>query len=77
MTEAVGQPITLMSPPDWAEEEPVLLDGIKRGESVEHYETARRCKDGRLISVAATITPIRDAGGEIVGASRARPEPDS
>jgi two-component system sensor kinase FixL len=70
MTEAVGQPITLIFPPDRVEEESTLLDRIRRGESVEQYETARRCKDGRIISVSATISPIRDARGEIVGASK-------
>jgi two-component system, LuxR family, sensor kinase FixL len=68
--EVIGQPITLIFPPDRVEEESTLLDRIRRGESVEHHETARRCKDGRIISVSATISPIRDARGEIIGASK-------
>ena len=51
------------------EEEAVILDRIRRGETVDHYETARRRKDGQIISVSATISPIKDASGKIVGAS--------
>ena len=68
--EIIGQPITTIFPPDRVEEEAILLDRIRRGETVQHYETARRRKDGQIISVSATISPIRDANGAIVGASK-------
>ena len=67
--EVFGQPITVIFPPDRIEEEAVFLDRIRRGEVVDHYETARRRKDGQIISVSVTISPIRDASGKIVGAS--------
>ena len=69
-SEMIGQPLTVIFPPDRIEEEAFILDRIRRGETVEHYETARRRKDGRIISVSATISPIRDASGKIVGASK-------
>jgi two-component system sensor kinase FixL len=68
--EVFGQPITVIFPPDRIEEEAVILDRIRRGETVDHYETTRRRKDGEIISVSATISPIRDASGMIVGASK-------
>jgi two-component system sensor kinase FixL len=68
--EIIGQPITTMFPPDRVEEEAVLLNRIRHGETVQHYETTRRRKDGQIISVSATISPIRDANGTIVGASK-------
>ena len=68
--EIIGQPITTIFPPDRVEEEATLLDRIRHGETVQHYETARRRKDGQIISVSATISPIRDANGTIVGASK-------
>ena len=68
-SEVFGRPITVIFPPDRIEEEAVILDRIRRGETVDHYETARRRKDGQIISVSATISPIRDASGMIVGAS--------
>src|SRR6185437_4049170 len=67
--EVIGQPITIIFPPDRIEEEAVFLERIRRGDKVEHHETARRRKDGEIISVAATISPIRDANGTLVGAS--------
>jgi two-component system sensor kinase FixL len=68
-SEVFGQPITVIFPPDRIEEEAVILDRIRRGEVVDHYETARHRKDGQIISVSATISPIRDASGKIIGAS--------
>src|SRR5262245_15052378 len=69
-TEAVGKPITLVIPRDRQAEEPRILERIGRGERVDHYETIRQRKDGRLIDVALTISPIRNASGEIIGASK-------
>lgn len=67
--EVVGRPISLLAPSDRMEELPKILDRIKRGEGIEHYETVRVRKDGRRIDVALTISPIRGAAGKIVGAS--------
>jgi two-component system sensor kinase FixL len=68
--EMVGQPIALLAPAGIADEMPHILGAIRRGECVAHYETRRRCKDGRIIDVALTISPIRDTAGRIVGASK-------
>ncbi len=68
--EAIGQPVTLLMPPDRVSEENGVLERIRRGESIEHYETVRRVKDGRLIDIALTVSPIVNARGEVVGASK-------
>ena len=68
--EAVGQPIALILPPERAEEESGILAQIGRGESVQHFETVRVRKDGKKIDVSVTISPISDATGTIVGASK-------
>jgi PAS domain S-box-containing protein len=68
--EAVGMPISLLVPPDRASEEPDILTRIRRGERLDHYETKRLRKDGRLIDVSLTISPILAADGTIVGASK-------
>ena len=68
--EMVGKHISIIVPPDRRGEEPAIMEKIKRGESVDHYETVRRRKDGRLINVSVTISPIRDAERNIIGASR-------
>ena len=68
--EAVGKPMLMLFPPGRAEEESDVLARIRRGESVEHFETVRIRKDGRRIDVSATISPIRDSSGAIVGASK-------
>lgn len=68
--EMAGQPITLILPPDRLEEEEKILRRIRAGEEVQHLETVRRTKDGRLIDVSITVSPIRDAAGNVVGASK-------
>jgi PAS domain S-box-containing protein len=68
--EVIGQPITIIIPQDRLDEEPEILARIGRGERVHHYETVRRCKDGRLIDISLTISPVRDAQGRIIGASK-------
>jgi PAS domain S-box-containing protein len=68
--EAIGQPITILIPPDRPEEEPEIISRLKRGERVDHFETVRRRKDGGLIDISLTISPVRDANGNIVGASK-------
>ena len=68
--EAVGQPITLIIPPERVQEEVEILRKLGRGERVDHFETVRVAKNGRRIAVALTISPIRDANGTVVGASK-------
>jgi PAS domain S-box-containing protein len=68
--EAVGKPITMLIPPDLQDEEPRVLEHIRRGERIDHYETKRRHKDGRLLDISLTVSPVKDADGHIVGASK-------
>jgi PAS domain S-box-containing protein len=68
--EVIGKPVTILMPPDRYDEEPAILDRIRSGRSVDHYETVRRRKDGKLIDISLTISPIRDEAGRIVGASK-------
>jgi PAS domain S-box-containing protein len=68
--EAVGRNILLIIPEDRRAEEDDVLARIRRGERVDHFETVRRTKDGRLIDVSITVSPIKDAAGRIVGASK-------
>ena len=67
--EAIGRSITMLVPENRPDELPSILEKIRRGEAVEYHETKRVTKDGRLLDVAITISPIRDGKGEIVGAS--------
>jgi two-component system CheB/CheR fusion protein len=67
--EVIGQPVSVLVPLDRPDEIPSIMERIARGESVDHYETTRRQKDGTLIWVSLTISPILDRNGEIVGAS--------
>ncbi len=68
--EAVGQPVTMLIPPDMPDEEPRILERIRRGERVDHYETVRVRKDGAILDVSLTVSPIKDAEGRIIGASK-------
>ena len=68
--EAVGKPMTMLIPRDRADEEPAILERIARGETTDHFETVRLRKDGGQIDVSVTISPIRDAQGRIIGASK-------
>jgi PAS domain S-box-containing protein len=68
--EAVGQNITLIIPPDRRDEERAIVEQLTRGERVDHFETVRMHKDGSLLDVALTISPMKDAAGRIVGASK-------
>jgi PAS domain S-box-containing protein len=68
--EAIGQPVTMLIPAERYEEEPTILSRIVKGESVDHYETVRQRKDGTLIDISLTISPIRDEEGLISGASK-------
>jgi PAS domain S-box-containing protein len=68
--EMIGKPITTIIPDYLKGEEPQILERIRRGERIEHYETIRRCKDGRLVDVSLTVSPMRDEHGTIIGASK-------
>src|SRR5580704_206021 len=68
--EATGQSVSMLIPKDREDEEPRILERIGRGETVDHYETVRQRKDGRLVDVSLTISPIRDGRGHVVGASK-------
>ena len=68
--EIVGTPITRLIPPDRQAEEPEILERLRRGERVAHFESVRMAKDGRMLDVSLTISPIRDAAGRIIGASK-------
>jgi PAS domain S-box-containing protein len=68
--EAIGQPITILIPADRQSEEREILTRIRRGERIDHYETVRRRKDGSLVVVSLTVSPVRNAEGQIIGASK-------
>jgi PAS domain S-box-containing protein len=68
--ETIGKPVTLLIPPERRDEEQGILERIRRGERIEHYETVRRRKDGSLLDISLTVSPIRDTKGNIVGASK-------
>jgi PAS domain S-box-containing protein len=68
--EAIGQNILLIIPPDrWGEEQKILAR-LKRGERIDHFETVRLRKDGKAIDISVTISPVRDAAGRVIGASK-------
>ncbi len=68
--EAIGKPVSLLAAPDRLDEIPEIIKKIKSGQRVGHYETRRRRKDGQIIDVALTVSPVRNAAGRIVGASK-------
>jgi PAS domain S-box-containing protein len=68
--EVIGKPITILIPPSSLDEEPEILARLRRGERIEHYETVRRRKEGSLLDVALTVSPVKDANGKIIGASK-------
>jgi PAS domain S-box-containing protein len=68
--EVVGKPVTILIPPDRHHEESTILERIRRGERIEHYETVRVHKDGSRLDISLTISPIKNAQGEIIGASK-------
>ena len=68
--EIIGKSITILIPPDRRDEERIILDKIKKGERIEHYETIRVRKDGTLIDVSLSVSPIKTEDGKIIGASK-------
>ncbi|MDL5051985.1 PAS domain S-box protein [Oscillatoria laete-virens NRMC-F 0139] len=69
-TEVLGKSITILIPPDRLEEEPEILTRLRRGERVAHFETVRKRKDGKLVDISLTISPMFDDCGRIIGASK-------
>lgn len=68
--EAVGQNITLIIPRDSRDEEATILERLRRGERIEHFETGRVSKDGKRVEISLTVSPVKDAGGRVIGASK-------
>src|SRR5271166_6072448 len=68
--EIIGKPVTILMPLDRQDEEPKILERIRRGERIEHYETVRQRKHGSWVDISLTVSPIRDANGKIIGASK-------
>jgi PAS domain S-box-containing protein len=68
--EAIGQPITLIVPIDRRDEETKIIESLRRGEQIDHFQTVRQRKDGTFVDISLTISPVRDTGGNIVGASK-------
>ena len=68
--EAIGQPVTIIIPQDRLDEEREILARIRRGERIDHFETVRQRKHGGLVSISLTVSPVKNAEGRIVGASK-------
>jgi len=68
--EAIGKPVTILIPANRQDEEEAILKRIRSGQRVEHFETVRQRKDGSLIDISLTISPIRNSFGKIIGASK-------
>ena len=68
--DVLGKPITMIIPPDRREEEHRILERIRAGERIDHYETVRHRKDGTLVDVSLTVSPVIDSAGGVIGASK-------
>ena len=68
--EAIGQSILLIIPPEFHHEEASILERLRKGDRIDNFETVRRRKDGRLIDIDLTVSPVRDGNGTIIGASK-------
>src|SRR5204863_3554195 len=68
--EVVGGPITVLIPSDFLDDEVQIINKLKRAERIQHYETVRVRKDGSRIDVSLTISPVKDATGRVIGASK-------
>ncbi len=69
-TEVIGQPIRLLIPQERLDEEPMVLERLRRGEHIDHFETVRVAKDGRRVDISLTVSPVRDTEGRVIGASK-------
>lgn len=68
--EVIGKPVTVLIPPERQSEVTTILEKIRNGQSIDHYETVRRCKDGTLVDISLSVSPVKDAHGRIIGASK-------
>ena len=68
--EVIGQPVSMLMPPEKADDFPRIMNQLKAGKKIEHYETQRKAKNGRIINVSLTVSPIRDSQGNLIGASK-------
>lgn len=68
--EAIGKSVTILIPADRLHEEPAILERIRRGERIETFESVRLHRDGSLVDVSLTISPIKNAVGKVIGASK-------
>jgi PAS domain S-box-containing protein len=68
--EAIGKSVTMLMPEGHEDEEPKILARVRRGEKIDHYETVRQRKDGSLVNISLTVSPIKNASGKIIGASK-------
>jgi len=68
--EVIGKPVTVLIPPDREKEEPYILRLIASGERLDHFRTVRCRKDGKLVDISLSVTPIRDSGGRVIGATK-------
>jgi PAS domain S-box-containing protein len=68
--EAIGNSVTMLIPPNRLDEEPSILERIRRGQRIVHYETVRRRKDGSLLEISLSVSPLRNERGKIVGAAK-------
>ena len=68
--EVIGQPVSMLMPPEKVDDFPKIMNQLKAGKKIEHYETQRRAKNGRIINVSLTVSPIRDSQGNLIGASK-------
>ena len=69
-SEAIGQSVTILIPDERHDEEPNILGRIRRGERIDHYETVRRRKDGSLVEISLSVSPVRNRAGRVIGASK-------
>ncbi len=67
--EALGHPVSMLLPEDHRDEMPAILQKLRRGERIDHFESIRKCKDGRLVDVSLNVSPILDHAGKVTGAS--------
>lgn len=68
--EIIGKPVTTLAVPGFEDEIPNIIARLKKGERIDHYRTRRRTKDGRILTVSLTVSPIRDSSGQVIGASK-------
>ena len=68
--EAIGEHISLIIPQERLSEEEMIINKLKRGEKIDHFETIRRTRSGKLLDISLSISPIRNDSGQVIGASK-------